>query len=165
LVKREKIDHEYVALKYPIGVFAQKIGEFRKQAQQQEGKKSGAHYAWKVHANTMYGVLASSYLVTNNFVAANQITAWARAEAFALSQSLNAIQTITDGCTYRLDQIPACTYAECLKIKPDYPIRRTEVGDGIPFVDPKTIPQDDTGFTQWYRQHVQRFFGVPGRVW
>jgi hypothetical protein len=162
LVQRQKIDEEYVSLAYPIGDYARKIGAFRKEAQKKEGKGSGADHAWKMHANSMYGVLASRLLPSNNFVAANQITAWARSEAFALSQSLNAIQTITDGCTYRLDQIPACTYAECLQIKPDYPIRRAEERDGVPFVDPTTIPQDDAGFTLWYRQHVQRFFGVSG---
>src|SRR5262249_61822783 len=126
----------------------------------QECDGNGGDLAWKVPANSMYGVLASSPLPTNNFVGANQVTAWARAEAFALSQALNAVQTITDGCTYRLDQIPACTYAECLRIKPDYPIRRAEAGDGIPFVDSATIPTDDNGYTSWYRQHVKTFFEI-----
>jgi hypothetical protein len=110
----------------------------------------------------MYGVLASPHLPTNNFVGANQVTAQARAEAFAMSQALNAVQTITDGCTYRLDQIPACTYEECLKSKPDYPVNRAEEGDGIPFLDPATIPQDDAAFADWYREHVKVFFSVQG---
>ena len=162
VVRREMIGTDYIALRYPIGQYAEKIGQYRKKAQEADGKGSGADVAWKVHANSMYGVLASSHLPTNNFVGANQVTAWARAEAFALSQALNAVQTITDGCTYRLDQIPACTYAECLHIKPDYPIRRAEAGDGIPFVDPATIPADDNGFTIWYRQHVKTFFEIEG---
>jgi hypothetical protein len=162
LVQRERIDADFVTLRFPLGEYAERIGAFRKRAQGVEGKGSGADLAWKVHANTVYGVLGSSYLPTNNFVAGNVITAQARAEAFAMGQALNAIQTITDGCTYRLDQIPACTFAECLRLKPDYPVRRAEGGDGIPFLDPKTIPQDDGGFTDWYRGHVQRFFGVAG---
>jgi hypothetical protein len=162
LLHREKIDAQYVSLRYPIGDYARKIGEFREEAQRTEGKKSGADRAWKVHANTMFGVLASSYLPTNNFVAGNQVTARARAEAFGLGQALNAIQTITDGCTFRVDQIPACTYADCLRIMPDYPIRRAEDGGGVPFLDPATIPQDDAGFTAWYRRHVMWFFGVSG---
>jgi hypothetical protein len=161
LVREELLDADYVTLKYPIWRYAQLVGEFRSQAQQQGGKGSGMDLAWKLHANTMYGVLASPHLPTNNFVAANLVTARARAEAFALGQALNGIQTITDGCTYRLDQVPACTFAECLRIKPDYPIRRAEEGDGIPFQDPKTIPQGDD-FTPWYREHVQRFLGVSG---
>src|SRR5262249_38176993 len=152
----------YVTLKYPLCDFARKIGEFRKEAQQKEGKKSGLDLAWKLHANTMYGVLASSHLPTNNFVAANQITAQARAEAFALSQVLNTVQTTTDASPSRRAQAPACTYAECLRRKPDYPLRRAEDGDGVPFLDPRTVPQDDAGFTAWYRDRVKTFFGVAG---
>jgi hypothetical protein len=75
---------------------------------------------------------------------------------------LNCVQCITDGVTYRLDQIPACTYADCLRIMPDYPIRRAEDGDGIPFQDPRDIPGDDAKFTIWYRRYVKWFFGVTG---
>jgi len=160
LVRREKIDADYVTLQYPIGEFARIIAHYREEAQEREGKGSGADLAWKQHGNTMYGVLASAHLPTNNFVAANVVTAHGRVEAFALGQALNAIQTITDGCTYRLDQIPACTYEECLRLKPDYPICRAENGDGIPFLNPNDIPSDDAGFTAWYRKHVKRFFGV-----
>jgi hypothetical protein len=156
--QKEKLDENYVTVKHPIGAFAEKIGELRAEARLRDGKGSGADVAWKMHANTMYGVLACAYFPTNNFVAANIITAQARAEAFALSQALNAIQTITDGCTYRLDQIPACTWEECLRIKPNYPICRAEECDGIPFIDPSTIPQGNAEFTAWYREHVTRFF-------
>ena len=73
----------------------------------------------------MFGVLCSPQMSTNNVVAANYITAHARAEAFALAMVLNAYQTITDGASYRRDQIPACTFAECLRRQPDYPLRRS----------------------------------------
>jgi hypothetical protein len=159
-VRRERIDADFVTLKFPIGEYARRIGEYRKRAQLEQGKGSGADLSWKVHANSMYGVLGSAYLPTNNFLAGNVITAQGRAEAFAMGQALNAIQTITDGCTYRRDQIPACTFAECLRRRPDYPIRRAEDGGGIPFLDPRDIPEDDAGFTQWYRGHVKQFFGV-----
>lgn len=141
---------------------AQQIGQFRKQAQQTEGKGSGADAAWKLQANTMYGVLACSVLPTNNFMAANQITATARAMAYAMQMALNGIQVITDGCTYRLDQIPDCAFAECLQIQPDYPLRRAEAEAGIPFVDPASIATDDAEFTIWFREHLKRFFGVSG---
>jgi hypothetical protein len=162
LVQTEKLDAAFVTLKFPLGKYADGIARFRKEAQAREGKGSGADLAWKQHSNTIYGVLSSAHLPVNNFVAGNVITAQARAEAFALSQALNAIQTITDGCTYRLDQIPACTYEECLRLKPDYPIHRAEEGDAVPFVDPATIPQDDAAFTDWLRGHIKRFFGVEG---
>jgi hypothetical protein len=163
MVRTDVIDDAYVTLNYPIGQYADKIGEFRRQARQTEGKGSGADAAWKVHANSMYGVLACPHLDTNNFLAANQITGQARAEAFALLQALNGFQVITDGCTYRLDQIPACTFAQCLEILPDYPIHRAEADSGIPFIDPATIPTDEAGFTEWYRAHVRSFFGISGR--
>jgi hypothetical protein len=162
LVQREKFDAEFVTLKFSMGKYVDRITRFRKEAQAHSGKGSGLDMAWKQHANTIYGVLSSAHLAVNNFTAGNIITAHARAEAFALSQALNAIQTITDGCTYRLDQIPACTFEECLRHKPDYPVRRAEEGDGVPFVDPASIPQDDAGFTDWLRGHIKRFFGVEG---
>ena len=37
---------------------------------------------------------------------------------------------------------------------PDYPIRRAEAGDGIPFLYPATIPHEPEAFTLWYREHV-----------
>jgi hypothetical protein len=156
----EHLDAGVVSLRFNVGEVARRMGEFRREAQEREGKGSGADLAWKVQTNSTYGVLICRHLPSGNAVAANQITAAARVEAFALSQALNAFQTITDGCTYRRDQIPACTFEECLRRKPDYPIRRAGAGDGIAFHDPATIPVDDEEFTRWYRRHVQRFFGM-----
>src|SRR5262249_58480744 len=96
LVQREKIDAEFVTLRFPLGEYARTIGRFREAAQEKDGKGSGADLGWKLHGNTMYGDLACTYHATNNFVAANLVTAQGRAEAFGMSQSLNAIQTITD---------------------------------------------------------------------
>jgi hypothetical protein len=154
------LDADYVTLKAPIGELAEEIGQARERARQKSGKGSGEERAWKLHANTMYGVLASEYFDTHNFVAANLITAKARTEAYAMMMALNGIQVITDGCTYRADQIPACTFEECLEIQPDYPVRRAE--SDIPFLDPASIPSDTSEFTEWYREHVKAFFGVSG---
>src|SRR5262249_7004577 len=126
------------------------------------GKEGGGATGWKVLGNSMYGVLVCRHLGTHNVVAANQITAGARASAFAMSQALNAIQTVTDGCTYRRDQVPACSYARCLEIQPDYPLRRADVGSRIPFHDPATIPDDDAGLVRWYRDPLRPFFGGRG---
>jgi hypothetical protein len=165
IVCREQVGARHVALRFPLHEYAKSFGQYRKEAQATYGKGSGEERAWKQHANVVYGVLASRHLPTHNFVAANYITARARAEAFLMSQALNAIQTITDGCSYRLDQIPSCTFAECLQAKPDYPIRRAEDKDGILFLSPAEIPLDDAGFTKWYREHVRRFFAVTdGRL-
>lgn len=160
LTTHENADHEAVALKFAIGAQASDLLRQRLEAQATEGKTSGRATYLKLKANTIYGALSSPFLDTHNPVAANQITATARAEGFALMLSLNGLQIITDGCTYRRDRIPAGTFAECLEIMPDYPLRHAYEASGIPFLDPASIPEDDTAFASWYRQHVKRFFGV-----
>jgi hypothetical protein len=162
LIERQKIDADYVSLRFPLGDYCRKFAEFRKAAQKEQGKNSGLDHAWKQQGNTVYGVLASPHHVVNNMVAANIITAMARARALALSQALNAIQTITDGCTYRRDEIPALTYAACLRRQPDYPIHRAESDGRIPFKEAATIPIAEDEFTAWYVEHAKRFFEVEG---
>jgi hypothetical protein len=154
----ERLDDAYVSLRFHLGALATRMGELRLQAQQREGKGSGADLGYKLMANTVYGVLACPHYATNNFVAANQITAMARAAAFAMVMSLNGLQVITDGCTYRRDRVPSCSFEECLRRQADYPLRHADERSGIPFQDPRTIPDDDDGFGRWYIQHVQRFF-------
>jgi hypothetical protein len=151
-----------VSLRFPLGDIAARIKRHREEARQQSGKGGAEELAWKQHGNTLYGVLACPRLATFNFVAANVITATARAKAWALSQVLNGIQVITDGATYRRDQIPACAYAECLQSKPAYPVSRAEAGDGISFEDPATIPIKGEEFTRWFVGKAQSFFGVRG---
>jgi hypothetical protein len=154
------LDDDHVALRFDVGGLARTISEFRKEAKEVHGKGSGADLAWKQHANSMYGVAASRHLITNNVVCANVVTATARALAFAMQMSLNGVQVITDGCTYRCDQVPAGTFAGCLAAAPEYPIRRPDAG--VAHLPPGSVPGDDAAFTDWYRQHAQRFFGVAG---
>jgi hypothetical protein len=151
------LDSAYVAMKFPIQDLARRFVELRQEAKEKSGKGSGMERAWKEQANTMYGVLASEHLPTQNFVAANIITATARANAWIMTMVLNGIQTITDGVTYRRDQIPACTFAECLRRCPDYPLRRPEQGE-IPFLDPDQVPEDDKDFTRWLVERGKSFF-------
>lgn len=158
------LGEEFVSLKVPLGEgMAKHIGEQRKLAQKEFGKDSGEEIAWKLLANTMYGVLASPYYPINNYLAANLITAKARAEAFAITMVLNGIQLITDGCTYRADQIPACTFSECLGQQLDYPLNRAE--SGITFFDSKSIPTETQEFTNWYINRAKEFFGVTGEAY
>jgi hypothetical protein len=164
LRERRYLDHDYVSLRYPAGQFARQMAEHRKRAQQEHGRGSGMDKAWKLQANTVYGILASPRMPTQNLVAGNLITAKVRALAFAISQALNAIQTITDGCTYRRDQIPSCTYEECLKRKQNYPILRADVEDGIPFCDPGEVPPDGAEFRAWLLENLARFYQVSADV-
>jgi hypothetical protein len=156
IVTRERLDESHVALRHRIGEDVQRFTALREAAK--AAKDSVSDRVWKTTANAVYGVLASEHLPSSNFVAANQVTATARALAFALSQGLNAIQTITDGCTYRCDQIPACSYAECLRQQPGYPLQRAEAN--IAFMPAEHVPDNDSDFTRWYRTHIKRFFGV-----
>src|SRR5262249_57107237 len=71
LAQRHFLDAEYVALRFDVGGYATKVGEFRRRARQEEGKGSGLELAWKAQANTMYGGLASPHHPTHNGVAAN----------------------------------------------------------------------------------------------
>jgi hypothetical protein len=59
--------------------------------------------------------------------------------------SLNGFQVITDGCTYRRDQVPRVTFEECLRAYPEYPIRRPE--SGVAFHAVEDVPEDDAEFT------------------
>ncbi|QGJ69324.1 Hypothetical protein PBC10988_9980 [Planctomycetales bacterium 10988] len=162
LIHRESLDQDYISLRFPIHEYATQIAQERQKAIHKEGKGSCRELAWKVQANSMYGVIASRCYVTNNFVAANVITSQGRSLAYVMMQSLNGIQVITDGCTYRKDRIPACTFAECLQQMPDYPLRHADEDSGIPFLDPKDVPDSDESFTTWYRKHVVRFFEIKG---
>jgi hypothetical protein len=168
VVETTTLDHEYVALRFPIDSYARRIEEFRREARWREGSGSGEERAWKLQVNSMFGVLASERCAANNVVLANQITAQARAEAFILTMSLNALQVITDGCLYRRDRIPSCTLEECLRRQPDYPLRHADESSGIPFHNPPKIPDDDVRFMKWFAQHVQKFLGqsrdTTGRI-
>jgi hypothetical protein len=156
----ERVDDSYATLRFKIGRLAQALQQRRQEAKKRFGVGSAAERGYKECVNSLYGVVACRHLATNNVVAANYITASARALAFAMQMSLNGVQVVTDGCTYRLDQIPARTFAACLAACPEYSINRADVNG--PFLDPSTIPADDAGFTNWYREHVKRFFAVRG---
>jgi hypothetical protein len=95
----ERLNADYVTLRFPMGEIASSMAERRRQARQEHGKGGGLELAWKRQANTIYGILTSINQVTSNAVAGNVTTAAGRAGAFALINALNGIQVITDGCT------------------------------------------------------------------
>ncbi len=154
----EQLDEVHASVKFPAKEYAARFLEERQRAKEQYGKGSGREITWKLMANTMYGVFASKHLPTQNFVAANIVTSTARTNAWLLLTALNAIQVITDGVSFRKDQIPACTFSECLKLQPDFSLRRAEEGGPIPFLNPGDVPSDDKQFTNWFRKHVKWFF-------
>ncbi len=159
-VTTEFLDEKYAILRYPIKRLAAKLVELRQKARI-ENKGAGIDAALKLTANTLYGAICSPHLETQNIVAAQVITGTARSIAFAMAQSLNSHNVITDGVIFRVDQIPNGTFADMLNHARDYPIRR--VSENIPFLHASQVPSDDAKFTAWYREHVTHFFGVSGQ--
>ena len=139
-----------------MGSLTDRLVELRETA----GKDTAEGLLYKTLANTVYGTFASPFLPTSNPVAGNVITGTARALAFAMTQSLNALTVITDGVLYRRDRIPAGTFAALLKQSSDYPLLHAA---DQPFLDPNAIPHDDAAFTRWYVDHVLRFFKIEGK--
>ena len=161
--KRKTTDEDWsaanVSLSFALGSFTEQIGEFRRQAREASGhRKHGEEQNWKLLANSLYGTLASAFFPVGNVVAANQITAAVRPAAYAMIQALNGFQVVTDGCTYRRDQIPAVLFAECLRLQDDYPICRAAEGGKIPFLKPEEVPENNAEFAVWFKAHVQTFF-------
>src|SRR5262249_51361632 len=66
-----RIDDDHIALRFDLGGLARDLQERREEAQRVNGKGSAADKAWKEQVNTLYGVMASRYLATNNVVACN----------------------------------------------------------------------------------------------
>jgi hypothetical protein len=161
-VRREPIRADHVSLRFGLGAVAAHLIQLRQDARRRGGKDGAEELAWKGHGNTLLGVLGSRRKPVFNFLAANIILATARAKVWAMSQVLNGIQTITDGLTYRRDQVPACSYADCLQRKAGYPVSRAEADDGISFEDPAGIPIKGDDFTRWFVAKALSFFRVSG---
>lgn len=161
--RKEKPTEDNVALRVPLSPLVNRLLELREEARK---KPDGdlLQKGFKDYANFLYGAMATPHFCTGNVVAANIITATGRAASFLLQLSLNGFQVITDGCTYRRDQIPAVPFAALLQSCPDYCRHRPEAG-AFQAINPEQIPTTDREFTIWYREHVRRFFDVKGTEW
>ena len=124
ITKQVRINESCVALRIPINQFAAKLKELRAEAKREHGRKSGSEKILKLVSNSIYGILASDLYPIGNIVAANIITARARAAAYVMTMSLNGFQVITDGCTWRADQVPAGTLRDWLEANSDYTLHR-----------------------------------------
>ena len=75
----------------------------------------------KLFQNSGYGVLACLYLITNNLMASNQITAAARSGAWLMTNALNGMGSITDGTSFSWLHIPlGQTFHQVLTDNPKY---------------------------------------------
>ncbi|MBD0386264.1 MAG: hypothetical protein ICV54_06975 [Nostoc sp. C3-bin3] len=75
----------------------------------------------KLFQNSGFGVLACLYLITNNLMASNQITAAARSGAWLMTNALNGMGPITDGTSFSWLHIPlGQTFHQVLTNNPKY---------------------------------------------
>ncbi len=61
---------------------------------------------YKLCVNTVYGDMVSPFFKVGNVVVGNNITARARTLAWCMEKGLNGFETITDGCTFQLNNVP-----------------------------------------------------------
>jgi len=116
---------------------------------------------YKIFINTIYGVLASQFLTTNNPVAANYITSTARCATWMMNNALNGCQSITDGSTFSWGHVPVgLSFKGILKANPDYPLAFDDsISSGI---DDKEQSQD--WITNSFKSHVNQFFECDSSV-
>ncbi|WP_228055943.1 hypothetical protein [Lusitaniella coriacea] len=79
----------------------------RKKAKKKYGDKSSQQTLYKLCVNTLYGDMVSRFFVTSNPVVGNNITSRARALAWCMEKGLNGWQSITDGCAFEVNKVPA----------------------------------------------------------
>ncbi|MBC1238498.1 hypothetical protein [Nostoc sp. 2RC] len=107
-----------VCLAFPISKYwielKEKRAEFKK-------AKDPIQEVLKLFGNSGYGVLACLYLITNNLMASNQITAAARSGAWLMTNALNGMGSITDGTGFSWPHIPlGKTFHEIVNQNPKY---------------------------------------------
>ncbi|MCB1712136.1 MAG: hypothetical protein KDH96_06575, partial [Candidatus Riesia sp.] len=91
---------------YPIELkIVEKIKNLRNEAKKKYGKKSPQEQLYKLLGNTLYGVTVSPYFDIGNVVFANNVTARARVMAYMMEKGFHGFQTITDGCSFDLNQM------------------------------------------------------------
>ena len=83
-----------LCLNFPINTYFPILREKRNKLKKE---KNPIQEVYKLFGNSTYGALACIYLAINNLLAANQITAMARANTWMMINFLNGFQAITDG--------------------------------------------------------------------
>ncbi len=68
-------------------------------------KKTPLNNLYKLCINTVYGDMVSPFFKVGNVVVGNNITARARSLAWCMEKGLNGWQTITDGCTFDVNEV------------------------------------------------------------
>ncbi len=107
-----------LCLSFPIGDNYKKLRAIRNKLKKEDNP---IQEVYKLFLNSGYGALACIYLNVNNLLAANQITACARATSWLMINFLNGCQVITDGATFSWNHIAlGQNFKEILKNNPNY---------------------------------------------
>ena len=143
-----------VCLKFPIGEYYKQLKDKRS-----EYKKGGnpIQEIYKLFLNSGYGALACRHLPVNNLLAANQITASARATSWMMLVSLNGLQVITDGSTFSWQHIPiGRKFKDILEVNPNYLIDfDSNIQSGLSEAD-----FSQSWIDKSFKQHLYSFFDV-----
>ena len=107
-----------LCLNFPINTYFPILREKRNKLKKEQNP---IQEVYKLFGNSTYGALACIYLAINNLLAANQITAMARANAWMMINFLNGFQAITDGTTFSWNNIAlGYKFKEILFNNPNY---------------------------------------------
>lgn len=124
LTFNQQICADNICLKFPLPEKLQHLSDLR---QKYKKAKNPVQEYLKLIINCIYGVLACKGLNTNNPIAANHITAMARASAWLMQNGNNGFQLITDGCTFPFNMIPnGKKFKEILAANPNYLVNFAE---------------------------------------
>ncbi|MUG99791.1 hypothetical protein F7734_48970 [Scytonema sp. UIC 10036] len=144
-----------VCLRFPAWKYYQNIKKLRGKYKED---KNPIQEIFKLILNSTYGVLASPVMGINNVIAANYITACARAACWRMIVSLNGTQAITDGTALKTETIPfGQTLREILAKNPKYLIEyepnfsHNELNDWT--------PKKAGDFNTIYKEHLKKFLG------
>lgn len=143
-----------VCLKFPIGDYYKQLKNKRSDY---KDDKNPIQEIYKLFLNSGYGALSCRHLPVNNLLAANQITASARATSWMMLYALNGLQVITDGATFSWKHIPlGLKFKDILESNPNYLI------DFDPNIESGL---SEANFSQgWinksFKQHLYDFFDV-----
>jgi hypothetical protein len=143
-----------VCLRFPIGKYYQQLKVKRAEYKK---AKNPIQEIYKLFLNSGYGALACRHLPVNNLLAANQITASARATSWMMINALNGLQVITDGSTFSWEHIPlGQKFKDLLEVNPTYLVDfDPSVKSNLPF---------EKFNQQWinknFKQHFYDFYNV-----
>jgi hypothetical protein len=142
---------ENLCLRYPIKDYFEQLKAKRNKYKKE---RNPIQEVLKLVLNSTYGALACEHLPINNLLAANHITASARATSWCMLYALNGCQVITDGCQFLWQNLPLnTTFKTILKRNPNYLI---EFDKAVVSNIPEST--DQSWIDANFHKHLIRFF-------